>query len=150
MPKPAGSPTPGYAIIVTGLLMVIGSFLTWWTVKGELLGIVFDYSVPGVGSPDGEVWEGLENVGPLGMIVLISGVIIALLGLLRALGKGGRLIGVLVLLGSLPPLLLILMHYASNDGVYSGIEITAASGLWIALLGSFATFLVSIWAIIKR
>ncbi|HHX84586.1 MAG TPA: hypothetical protein GX694_04515 [Actinomycetales bacterium] len=135
---------------MTGLLMVIGSFLTWWTVKGELLGIVFDYSVPGVGSPDGEVWEGLENVGPLGMIVLISGVIIALLGLLRALGKGGRLIGVLVLLGSLPPLLLILMHYASNDGVYSGIEITAASGLWIALLGSFATFLVSIWAIIKR
>ena len=149
-PKKSGSPIPGYAIVVTGLLMVIGSFLTWWTVRGDLFGLTFDYAVPGVGTADGTVWEGLENVGPLGMIVLVSGVVIALLGLLRALGKGGRLIGVLTLLGSLPPLLLIPMHYSSTEGVYEGIAVSAAAGLWIALLGAAATLVVSLWAIIQR
>ena len=149
--KKPTSRIPGYALVATGLVMALSTVLTWWTVTGEFLGLDFDYTVPGVGTAAGErVWEGLESAGAAGSIVLWGGILVALVGLVRALGKGGRLMGVLALVVALLVTLLALMHLAGNSDEVMGILIEPAIGLYLAIVASFVAFLVGIWATIRR
>jgi hypothetical protein len=75
---------------------------------------------------------------------------VALTGLVRALGRGGRLMGVLALVVSVPVLLAALAHWAGNAEEIYGIVIAPATGLWLAILASAAAVLAAFWATVRR
>ena len=172
--RPSGlGKTLGWALLALGLLLALVTFGTWASanVKMNTSGYNFDmsYSINGFGS---ESYEGLppgadkpdesdqEGRDPFGLPILLMGIGIAAMGVLRGLGKGGRIGGIVAAALGAIATILALLDWSEvkedmdklKDTATSGaqVDISTGWGLWMALLLGLATIAVGLVSALKK
>lgn len=164
--------TLGWVLLALGLLLALVTFGTWASANMKTstgaYNLDISYSINGFGSesydglPAGasEPEESNEGRDPFGLPILLMGLGIAAMGVLRGLGKGGRVGGIVAAgLGALATLLALLDWSEVKDDMdklketsMSGaqVDISTGWGLWAALLLGLATIAVGVVSALKR
>ena len=138
LPRPAVTVGAGL-LVVGGLLLIVGSFLTWFSVLGE--------SYTGFSSGDGGTKDGPVFLF-LGVVVLAFGIVQLLARKVLAIGILAIVMSALALLAALADIGDVSDNMDLADSV--GIEASTGPGLWVILIGALIAMAGAIATVAKR
>jgi len=126
-------------LVVGGVLLIAGSFLTWFTVLGE------SYT----GFSDGE--SGTKD----GPVFVFFGVVVLAFGIVQLVARKVLAVGILAIVISAFALLAALADISDVSDVVDlgdsiGIDASSGPGLWIILVGALIALAGAIATVAKR